>query len=502
ETIVLVPTKAGTLTIASARLIQEGRVVAQSNPVTVQVRAIAAMSPGQAKQLRTSDVLLLVPEFDRDRYYVGEPFVATWALYIKQGLRISTPQLSELAAPEAVQRRDVLGGEYKEQGKSRMINGVRYSRVPVIQEVWKILRPEVLTIPGVKLETDIRTGGNRSFFGRNSQTKRVKAPPISLAVVAVPTQGRPAGYREGAVGRFKVSTQLKYDENQGRALLEVEVKGIGSLKTVDAPEIPHIANAEIRMLPSEDRDDLVVDQRGVQGRRVFQYLVTPKNKGKITINSIVLHYFNPRTGAFESSKTAPISFTAERAIASLFKSKEETPVSDKKLKLHPIESDSSLESINRAPVHTQPWFLMTLALPFLALLGIEITTAFNKRRLADSDKIRAKHAHSSGRKRLKAAQAYMKAEKIGDFYSELAKTIRTYVEDKHGVALAGMTNLQMRTALTQAGYDASVAEQLVVELENCDFARFAPGGQPGLQMEQALERSSAILNQIKSTHVA
>jgi hypothetical protein len=252
------------------------------------------------------------------------------------------------------------------------------------------------------------------------------------------------------------------------------------------------------MLPSEDRDEIVVDRSGVHGRRVFQYLVTPKSRGRITIAPIELNFFNPQREQFEQSKSQPMNFMAQKAIATLGKSNDEKAALVETRELHNIEGESDLTTIERALVHSQPWYLFTLLLPLLAFLVIEFAVAIHRRRAADSGNIRAKRAHSAGRKRLKVAQSLMKGENLGEFYAELAKTLRSYVDHKHSLNLVGMTNETMRAALTAAGYAIALADRLVAELENCDFARFAPGGSPTQQMDQALKRSMAILSEMEA----
>jgi hypothetical protein len=61
-----------------------------------------------------------------------------------------------------------------------------------------------------------------------------------------------------------------------------------------------------------------------------------------------------------------------------------------------------------------------------------------------------------------------------------------------------MVNEQMRGALIAVGYSPELVERLVVELENCDFARFAPGADADDKMTAALERSAVILNEMEA----
>ncbi len=497
-TMVLRPKRTGQLRVGAARLVaRDGTIIATSTPLTIQVRGIAAMRPSEARQQRnlTQDVVFLVPEFARDVYYVGEPFVVQWILYVQSGKRIRQPDISEMDVPDAVQREDVLNGRLSEEGQPRQFFGRKYARVPVLREVWKVLRPETVTVPGLKVVVDLPGRG----FGRGTR-KRLKAPPLIVQVRPVPVNGRPRDYREGTIGQFAMTAEIQADEEHGRALLSVTVTGSGGLATIDPPTIKGITGAQVKSLPSDDKDRITTTDAGVSGSRSFQYLLTPERAGTVFVPAIALSYFDPEVGRFKTTKSQPQTWVAKKAVESTRRSAVAAAGQSEDAELHPIEGESTLESVSTVPLHQRPWFVALLAIPLLAFLGLESHAGYLHWREKGSSKTRARRAHTTGNKRLRAAEALIKDAKSAEFFAELARVLRAYVEDKNGLVLTGMTNEQMRSALEGAGYDAVLADKLVAELENCDFARFAGAAGPSSDPQKSLGRGKEILAALEATH--
>ena len=101
HTLILSPRRKGKLLIGPARLVRGTTLVAETEAITVFVRSVAAVKPSEALGIATASYsrMILVPEFQRDVYYVGEPLVAEWVLYVEQGRRISRPGIEDLSLP-------------------------------------------------------------------------------------------------------------------------------------------------------------------------------------------------------------------------------------------------------------------------------------------------------------------------------------------------------------------------------------------------------------------
>lgn len=490
QVMMLRPKRTGTLLIPPAQIVAaDGSVLASSQPVRVLVRGVAAMRPSQARLVANlpQDDVILVPELERDVYFVGEPFVATWSLYVQKGLRIREPDTGELDLPDDIQRENVLT-EIREEGGSKRFFGKVYARVPVIREVWKVLRPTQVTIPAVRVNVDLPSRGFRA------DRKRVKTPPLLLDVRPVPTTGRPDEYREGTIGVFTIEAQIAADEEHGRAVLEVRIAGNGSLKTLDPPALDKVTGARVKALPSDDRDMIDANADGVVGHRVFQYLLTPERAGTVFIPPITLTYFNPKSRRFETTSSEPAQWVAKRAVASTRRSAVGIAgIEDSGPGLHPIESESDLITVDRVPVRQRGWFYALLGLPLLGFLLVETRNAWSVVSARGSGKSRARRALSRANDQLKGSEALLKEGRHAEVFSVLASTLREYVQSRMSLSLSGMTNDQMRVSLARAGVAGELIEQVVAELESCDFARFAGGAGPGADASASLGRARTLL---------
>ena len=357
-TYVLVPKRTGQLTIGSATITRGGQVVAQSEPIVIAVRGAVAIRPSEVK-VQPNEAFAFVTELERDTVYVGEPFIVTGVLYVRQGAQVQDAGREEVVVPESVQREEILTDRLREDGE-RTFGGQRFARIVLFQEAWRVLRPEILTVPALK---GVIEQQGRSIF---SERARIKTLPLTLDVKAVPAAGRPAAYREGAIGQFTVSSKLTPDQARSRAVFEVTIAGQGSLTTLDAPKLPPIAGANLEPLPSDDQDVSKGTPEGVTGRRVFQWLVNPTRAGAVSIPPVEYVWFDPDTGSFTSARTEAQQYDAASGVAAAVKTTVDRNEPAPRDPLRPIETTVSIAEPAPPPFYRRLWFQLLIALPFLA----------------------------------------------------------------------------------------------------------------------------------------
>ena len=485
----LVPKRSGQLTIGVAKVVDgSGKVVGQSSPVTILVRGVEPLRPTEANKEKNlpQGRVMLVAELSRDIYYAGEPFVVTYSLYIDDNVRtrgeVYRPEIGELTASEAVQRVDVRG-DLKWEGAPLTVHGRRYSRLPVVREVWTVLRPDRFKIPSLK-----------SRVGTSIGNFSAKSPPIVLEIRGVPEVGRPAAFREGAIGQFEVAAEIKKDDDQSWAVLQVTITGSGGLERLDAPSVSGVTGARVEVLEGSEHDRITVDQNGVTGKRVFQYLLTPERAGTIFVPALELTYFDPTTASFQVARSQPVTFQANSGQAVVPAKGASHAARRDRSELHSIQDESALTSTDTEPVVLKLWYLLTMGGLFCVFLLLEIRSFVIRRRLASSGKVRARRAHTVASRRLRAASK-ASAEEL---YVGVGKALRDYVEDRHGLLLTGLTNDRMRVRLgDELGYSTEVVERLIAELESCDFARFAPGAGSDEERKATLVRAQKILDEME-----
>jgi hypothetical protein len=145
-------------------------------------------------------------------------------------------------------------------------------------------------------------------------------------------------------------------------------------------------------------------------------------------------------------------------------------------------------------VATHPLYLAALA---LSLVGWALFELAHRRRRLDAQnpsQRAARLAHANAKKRLRAAENALRDGLVKDFYGQLARTLTSYLEERANLPATGMTHGELRQAARAAGYPADLVDRWVVEMENCDFARFAPSGSAADRMKEAAERVGQLID--------
>jgi hypothetical protein len=167
--------------------------------------------------------------------------------------------------------------------------------------------------------------------------------------------------------------------------------------------------------------------------------------------------------------------------------------------VRPIFEGAVLEDRDTEPFAGSPVFWALLLLPLAAFLGVEGRFQLRERQARDPIGRRARGAGGNAGKRLAAAERAMRDGLVKDFYGQLARTFTSYVEERANLAATGMTHDELRAGLVAVGYHEDTVEAVITELENCDFARFAPAADVERQMKEALQRATQLVKRLEQT---
>jgi len=495
QILVLRPKRQGKLIIGAAKLIQSGRVVAQSTPTQVMVRGLAPLRPSEANLERNlaSDSFLLVPRISRDIQYVGEPFVVEYILLIEDSQRVTDFGLREVEYPGAIQRESAMSERFERVG-TRRVFGKNYVQAVVFREIWKVLQPDVLTAPSQRLVIEV---GGRSFR-RNRQT--VKAPPLKLDVRPVPTVGRPKSYREGSIGTFTVAATLDADDERGRAVLDVAVSGVGSLRTLDPPLLS-VKGATVQPLPNDGNEKITPGKNGVSGEVHFQYLLTPERIGTVFVQPVALTYFDPTTSAFVTVRSESLQWNAKTAGPErvIRPAGTDTPAASREVRtFRAIVTDRALSIGTPTSLPSEDWFPYAVAIPVCLFFGVELIRMSRRIFNGDNSRARKRRAATAAQKRLIQVESLRDQVSTSEMYGAIASAIHGYLHDKHGVVTAGSSKNRLTAVMSELGYEEDLVSLLVRELEACDAARFAPSTISGTEFKAALARARGLIERLEA----
>jgi len=245
---VLLPKAVGTFTIGSAE-VEFGGSTYRTDPIEVQVveggtAAGQAAPRGSALEERPSSGvdaggknIFVTASVDKKRAYVDEQITLSFKFYRRTELweqpRYQAPNLTGFWAEDLGQET-----EYVET-----VNGVRY-RVVEIKTALFGAAPGKATIGEAKLVYR-EGGGGFPFFGAG-QERALTTDPITVEILPLPTEGKPAGFA-GGVGDYTVRASLD-PPRVGQlepATLKVTIAGTGNTKTVPAPRMADLPDFKI-----------------------------------------------------------------------------------------------------------------------------------------------------------------------------------------------------------------------------------------------------------------
>ncbi|MDP6943755.1 MAG: BatD family protein [Myxococcota bacterium] len=496
----LLPRKAGNFAIGPARVYQGGAVVAESSPVSIRVTPVAPPSPTTARAARdvrsaaARESVFVQVDTPRTTYYVGEPFLITWRLFYRRDVgvsgleHVSDPRLEGLLAEELLDR------GRQPRPREKRIGGQRFRYFDHSVRLATGLAPGEITIDTVTVRYVV---GN--LFRQTRHTVRSK--PFKLTLKPVPTEGRPPAFREGNIGRFTFTASLrnadgaepKRVQTGERLLMDVIVSGRGGLVGVKPPVIAESDAFDVELLPGNSDDEVTKDTDGMHGKRVFQYIVSATRPGEATTPAVQFAFFDPEAGVYRESRWPGVSLQVEgRAITS---AEDGAALSGDDIRPN-VQARELADHTPVAPL-SAPWFWLLLGIPLAAVLLVEVQTHVRAALGANPEKRRARRAHGRAIKRLKLAETAARDRLVKDFYGQLSRCLEAYLEERVNIPAQGMTQEELRRACSDAGYLDETLDRLIDELDNCDFARFAPVADADASMKEAARRVEGLLVELE-----
>lgn len=320
--------------------------------------------------------------------------------------------------------------------------------------------------------------------------ERITTDPIALNVRSLPQQGRPAGF-SGIVGRLQ--TRISSSAGQvrlGEALsLRLEVSGTGDLRQLEAPEIT--VDGDARVDPGGAERD-ISPQHTPSGHRiggtvVFDYLLVPREVGTLRVNPLVVHYFNPETGRYESAQTSQMEIDVQPGDPG------QIAVEERETELRYIkEGRRGLSS--RALVTGSPWFWGAQVIPLLAL-GWALRRRVEMLRRAQDPRYRRRvEAAGEARARLRLAA------RIGapaDLYRRADEALAGYLAAKTGGSASAVSPTGAREMLVEAGAGEDLAQRTADTLETLRAGAYAPGAGEQIAPEEVLERVRQLIDALE-----
>ncbi len=493
----------GTFTIGPASVNVDGKVY-KSNPVTVKVVKGNAPQPRQGSQgsqgsqqpsgdLGSKD-LFVRASVNKSNPYQGEQIIVTYKIYT----RVPVAEYSITKAPglSGFWTQDLLKDSKNLNQYRETVDGSEYVVAEIKKDAMFAQKSGKLVIE--PLEMDViaqiqRKAGRRptndpffdnffndSFFGNTLQNvkKTISSNQLTINVKPLPDNGRPQGY-SGAVGNFSITastdrTELKANDAMS---LKFTVTGKGNVKLIEKPDL--VFPSDFEVYDPRVTDNISTTASGVSGTRTFEYLIIPRNPGNFTIKPATFSYFDINAGVYKSLKSQEFTINVSRGDGS---EGTFTAGGNNKEDFKLIGSDIRFiktGKIKLEPVNTYIYgsvvFWLLIALPLILFVVFLLVWKNELKKRGNKALMRNRKATGIARKRLKLAQKFLKQGNQEAFWSEVSNALWGYMSDKFNIPRSTLSMTSVNEALIAKNVNEELIKQFISILNNCEFARFAPG---------------------------
>ena len=512
-TYILSANKNGSFTIPAAHVTAGGKNIS-SNELRIKVSGQAQQggaqhqnpqsSTGEVRAAGTaisgSDLFIKVTA-SKQHVREQEPILLTYKVYTLVGLTQLNGKMADL---KSFYTREVPLPQEK-QFRIETLNGKPYRTVTWQQYVMfpqatgKLEVPSI-TYEGIVVQQNRNVDPFEAFFNGGSGyievKKQIKAPGITIQVDPLPQ--RPANF-SGGVGSYSISATLDHTEVKANdpVKLRVEVSGVGNMKLLRQPEVKFPKDFD--HYDAKVTDNTKLTTNGLEGSIVYEFLAVPRHQGDFEIPAIEYVYFDTKSNQYKTVRTEPFKLHVDKGSGSssdVYGGQED--VRQLNRDIHYIKTGATHQHAIGDFFFGSTEYGVTLAVLFLGFVSPFVI--FRKRAIerADVVKQRAGRANKVATKRLKKAARLLKDGKQGEFYDEVLRALWGYVGDKLNMPVEQLSRENISQQLQAHNVSEETINLFIGALDECEFARYAPGDAWG-NMNKVYDAAMNAIMQIADT---
>ena len=515
-TYILMAQKQGTFTIPPATANVDGKNI-RSNELHIKVSgqvqgnnrqggAQQRQSPGQeirpaGSGISGSDLFIHVSA-SKSHVREQEPILLTYKVYTLVGLTQLSGKMPDL---KSFYTREVPLPQEK-SFKIETFNGRQYRTVTWQQYVMfpqstgKLEIPSI-TYEGIVVQQNRNIDPFEAFFNGGSGyvevKKQIKAPGTTIHVDPLPQ--RPKNF-SGGVGSFNITAQV--DQTQVKAndpvKLHVVVSGVGNMKLLKQPVVQFPKDFDAYDAKVTDKTKLTVN--GLEGTIEYDFLAVPRHQGQYEIPAIEYVYFDTKAGAYKTLKTEGFTLKVAKGDGSntvaTFGAQED---------VHQLANDIRYIKTGNTRQRPQGEFFFAskaywVSLAVLLLAFVSLFVIFRHRAIENANIVaqKAGKANKVAVKRLKKAAKLLKAGKQNEFYDEVLRALWGFVGDRLNMPVEQLSRENISQQLEAHQVGEETISQFINALDECEFARYAPGDATG-NMNKVYEAAIGAITQIATT---
>ena len=513
-TYIVVAVKNGTFTIPAAHITADGNNISSGTlKITVSGQAQGGQGGGRQQQAQPqpraagtpisgSDLFIRVSA-NKKRVHEQEPILLTYKVYTLVDLTQLEGKMPELNGFHTQEVPLPQQKSFKiEQVNGRPYRTVTWSQYVMFPQITGKLKIPGITFNGIVVQQNRNIDPFEAFFNGGSGyvevKKQIQAPGIEIEVLPLPS--RPANF-SGGVGHFNISAQLENPEVKANdaVKLRVIVSGVGNLKLIKQPVVNFPKDFDRYDAKVTDKSKLTTN--GVEGSMIYDFLAVPRHQGKYEIPPVEFTYYDTGSSSYKTVKTEGFTLNVLKGEGGSSTVSDFTGQEDLKL----LNKDIRYIKSGGAEQHALDDFFFGstgywIALAVLALTFISLFVVFRQRAIENADIVgkRAGRANKVATKRLKKAARLMKDGQPSAFYDEVLRALWGFVGDKLNIPVEQLSRENISQQLESRQVSADIIQQFIGAIDECEFARYAPGDVKG-NMNKVYEAAMGAITQIATT---
>ena len=343
-----------------------------------------------------------------------------------------------------------------------------------------------------------------AFFNGGSNVieikKSISTPEIAINVNPLPA-GKPADF-SGGVGEFNISSSINNKELKTNDAITIKlvISGTGNLKLISNPEIKFPDDFEVYD-PKVD-NQVRLTREGLTGNKVIEYLAIPRHAGTYKIPGVSFSYFDIRSKSYKTLKTEEYVINVEKGagnadqVIANFTNKEDLKVLGEDIR-YIKQNEVTLQPKGSFFYGSMTYWLFYI-IPALAFIIFFIIYRKQAAENANVAKMRTKKANKVATKRMKLAGKLLSENKKDAFYDEVLKALWGYISDKLNIPVSRLSKDNIEEKLRNHGVNEELIKEFLNALNDCEFARFAPGDE-NQAMDKVYSSSIEVISKMENS---
>lgn len=508
--------KEGVFTIPSASVTVDKKKIT-SEPCEINVIASVSGSSSYngatnntniSKSNTTAKEVFLKATPNKKKVYQGEQILLTYNIYYT--IPISQLSVSKSPSYSGFWTKDITENDGSLQQSSTVIDGQQYN-VATIQEIVLfpqktgnlIIDPLDLTCLAQIRQQRKRTQGYdpfEDFFGDIMGTsytnvrKDIKSQPITIEVEPLPTANKPESF-QGAVGQFTFTSKIDKSELKVNEAftLTLTVSGKGNIELLELPK--PVFPPDFEVYDPKISTTVKNNALGIYGSKKGEYIIIPRVSGDFTLDDIEFSYFNPSLKKYETLKSDLHTIQVQKDASSSNSGIYTPGQADIKYlgsDIRHINASDNALSITGATFFLSPLYIVIIIIMVvtfvITLVVYKRINKFNKNQVL----VKNKQATKIAKKRLNNAHTYLINNNQNSFYEELSQALWGYISDKLNISRSQLSMESVKEIMLSKEVSEEIVNEFIDLLNNCEFARFAPGD-PSKKMDELYQKGIELI---------